>query len=245
MVLEEQELETLQSFADEGYILDVLDLIKSGKEATVYRCLAKPEIGAKYLAAKLYKPIRQRGFRNDAIYMEGRTYKPRVMRGLRAKGEFAKDAQYALWAMAEFETQKLLHESGLDVPKPYSSANGAILMEYIGDDESAAKNLNNTVLSGKFEVVTICKSLLRNIRLMLVLDRVHGDLSPFNVLYFNGNIKIIDFPQAVDARSNPNACMLLERDVRNVCNYFAKYGLRLDSQRISSDLWGKYIYAKL
>jgi len=45
----------LRIFYDRWLITDVLDLVKTGKEATVYCCRAHPETGTKFLAAKLYR----------------------------------------------------------------------------------------------------------------------------------------------------------------------------------------------
>ena len=58
---------------------------------------------------------------------------------------------------------------------------------------------------------------MRNVELMLAYDRVHGDLSAYNVLYRDGEVRIIDFPQAVDPRFNSNALYLLERDIEHLC----------------------------
>lgn len=52
---------------------------------------------------------------------------------------------------------------------------------------------------------------------------VHGDLSEYNILYWNSIPYIIDFPQSIDIRTNPYVRDLLERDIRNVCAYFMKY----------------------
>jgi serine/threonine-protein kinase RIO1 len=65
--------------------------------------------------------------------------------------------------------------------------------------------------------------------------------SAFNILYWQGQITVIDFPQAVDPRFNGTARMLLERDVANVCSYFRRYGLRVDATRIADALWEKYL----
>ncbi len=80
---------------------------------------------------------------------------------------------------------------------------------------------------------------------MLAHHVVHGDLSPYNVLYWQGRPVIIDFPQAVDARENPNAQMLLARDVANVCRYFARQGVDCDPVAIADELWGRYMRARL
>ena len=78
--LEEQELLAAQDpvqaaldfFYTAGLITELLYTVKSGKEATVYCCQARPSMGADLLAAKVYRPRNNRGFKDDAIYHEGR-----------------------------------------------------------------------------------------------------------------------------------------------------------------------------
>ena len=82
-------------------------------------------------------------------------------------------------------------------------------------------------------------------RIFLERDRVHGDLSAFNVLYQEGRVTVIDLPQAVDARTSPNARRLLERDVRNLCRGFARYGVRRDAEAIARELWSRYLRGML
>ena len=48
---------------------------------------------------------------------------------------------------------------------------------------------------------------------MLYRDVVHGDLSAYNILVWDGEITLIDFPQAVDPKKNRHAQAFLERDV--------------------------------
>jgi RIO kinase 1 len=85
------------------------------------------------------------------------------------------------------------------------------------------------------------KRLLDNVELMLAHDRVHGDLSAYNVLYWNGHAKIIDLPQAVDPYVNPEAFGLLGRDVERVCQYFARYGVKSDPGQITRQWWERHI----
>jgi len=72
----------------------------------------------------------------------------------------------------------------------------------------------------------LLEQALRNIDRMLSCHVVHGDgdLSAYNMLYVGEHLRVIDMPQAVDARTNPNASALLARDVENVCRYFASQG---------------------
>jgi RIO kinase 1 len=86
---------------------------------------------------------------------------------------------------------------------------------------------------------------MRNVELMLAQHRVHADLSAYNLLYWDGAIKLIDFPQAVDPRINPHAESLLARDVERVCQYFSRFGIKADARRMARDLWSRYMHGEL
>ena len=78
--------------------------------------------------------------------------------------------------------------------------------------------------------------LLWHVELMLSHNRVHGDLSAYNVLYWDDRAIVIDFPQAVVALSNPHAPRLLQRDIERLCQYFARYGVVAESGRWLGDV---------
>jgi len=86
--------------------------------------------------------------------------------------------------------------------------------------------------------------LLDNVALMLAQQRIHGDLSAFNVLYWEGNIRLIDFPQAVVPTENSEAYALLERDVQRLCQYFERYRLQRDARAIARSFWERYVPAQ-
>src|SRR4029450_11279857 len=68
---------------------------------------------------------------------------------------------------------------------------------------------------------------------------------PFNVLVWEGGITVIDLPQAVDPKKNRHAEALLGRDVRRICEHFARYGAVRDPVRVASDLWTSWTFADL
>ena len=76
---------------------------------------------------------------------------------------------------------------------------------------------------------------------MLEHDLVHGDLSAYNILYWDGEITLIDFPQVVSLQGNPDAYTILQRDIRRVCEYFARQGVRCDADSIMDDLWHRHV----
>ena len=115
-----------------------------------------------------------------------------------------------------------------------------ILMAYIGDDWGAAPTLSE-IRFDSHEAQPLFERLVDNIQLMLKNHYIHGDLSAYNILYWEGQCTIIDFPQLVDARKNGNALMLLERDVRRVCQYFARCGVKSSPGEIVDDLWRGYM----
>ncbi len=237
----------LEGFFTDGLISEVLYMVKSGKEATVYCCKAGPalEAQAELVAAKVYRARQNRNFKNDAIYQEGRIIlDSHASRAVKKKTEFGRKAQFALWIGHEFEHLKMLYAAGAAIPKPYRQDGSAILMEYLGDYEQAAPILNRVELEPK-EVRPLFDFMLNNVELWLKHNLVHADLSPFNVLYWQGQLKIIDFPQAVDPRFNPNAYALLERDIGNLCGYWARYGLEANAARLATRLWTRFQNSQL
>jgi RIO kinase 1 len=232
----------LDSFLNDGHLSEILHVIEGGKEGIVYCCRGGPLAGADLVAAKVYHPLHRRSFRNDAAYQDNRLRGPKVRReklAMAKKTSYGRRVQYGTWLSAEFETLGTLYRAGADVPFPIALGEGVVLMEYIGDENHAAPRLAQTELSPD-EVTPLFERILRNVGLWLDLDRIHGDLSPYNILYFGGAITIIDFPQAIDSRFNPNARELLQRDLANVCRYFERYGIRSDPDRIAARMWGAY-----
>jgi RIO kinase 1 len=246
-------IESLGEFHDESWITDILRSVKSGKEATVYCCAADPSVGVDLLAAKVYRPSVQRLMENDAIYREGRTLlddlgKPvrdkRTMRAVKRKTRYGRQVQIASWIEYEYETLCLFYGAGVDVPRPYAQVGHAILMEYLGDEGMPAPILQRVRL-GPDEARPLFERLMRNVERMLACDRVHADLSAYNVLYWEGKVKIIDLPQAVDALNNPSALMLLHRDIDRLCRYFWRYGIEVSPAALADDLWQRYIHRQL
>jgi RIO kinase 1 len=80
---------------------------------------------------------------------------------------------------------------------------------------------------------------------MLYVNVIHGDLSAFNVLIWQGRATVIDLPQAVDPRKNRHARSFLQRDVERICERFERLGVRSNPHRISDDLWTAWQFADL
>jgi len=241
-----EDMEALDGFIGQGLIADVLGIVKSGKEATVFCCEAAQGAGVPYFAAKVYRQRDVRSFRNDAVYNAGRLRgaENRVARAIVTKTSFGREASFASWVSDEFQTLSLLHDAGCDVPQPFVHSERVIIMEYIGDEEGPAPVLSSVRLD-RADAERALAQILRNVELALAHDRIHGDLSAYNVLYLAGAVRLIDFPQAVDARFNPNALSLLERDLANICGYFDRQGVPADAGRLARALWSRYLRSEL
>jgi hypothetical protein len=139
----------------EQMIDDVLRVIRGGKEASVYQCLANPAVGAPYLAAKIYRPRMFRNLKNDHIYREGRgdldssgnlVTNDGMLHAMRKRTRYGLELLHTSWITHEYKTLQILHAAGADVPQPYASGHNTILMEYIGGEEAAADTLNSIEL---------------------------------------------------------------------------------------------------
>ncbi|MCI0552804.1 MAG: hypothetical protein L0287_17780 [Anaerolineae bacterium] len=238
-------LESLGDFYEHKWISDVLRRLKGGKEASVYLCQAGAEVDADLVAAKVYRPRSLRNLKNDGIYRTGRTdldsdgnalVKEADVNAIRKRSNYGEELRHTSWIAYELQTLERLHSAGADVPKPYALEKNAILMQYIGDDGRAAPTLN-TVTLDRDEVKPLFERVIRNVDLLLSNERIHGDLSAYNILYWDGEITLIDFPQVVYPEANPAAWSIFLRDVTRVCQYFASQGWKRDTRKLAADLW--------
>jgi RIO kinase 1 len=245
-------LSSLRPFYQQELITDVLAQVKGGKEASVYRCAATPNTGFELAAAKVYRPRMFRQLRNDKMYREGRgllsaegqnlnqsVHADRIQRAVGKKTSFGQQVSQTSWLMYEYTTLGQLYQMGAAVPKPLASGENAILMEYIGDEGMAAPLLSEVDLHPK-EVRPLFDEVLRNIELMLQHHMIHGDLSAYNILYWEGKITLIDFPQVTNSLTNRNARFILARDIERICDYFADQGVERDPDGILRAFWNRY-----
>jgi len=254
-------LESLRDFYNQELISDVMALVKGGKEASVYRCAAHPATGETWLATKVYRPRMFRNLRNDQAYRQGRVTlggngravdpkDTRLQKAIGQKTTLGEQVAHTSWLMHEYTTLELLFAQGAAVPKPIAAGSNAILMQYVGDEYGAAPALNEIDLE-RDEAQALFDETMRNIELMLQNGRVHGDLSAYNILYWDGGITLIDFPQVVNSHVtrqthvwgsavNPDAYPILQRDVTRICEYFQHYGIHHNPVTLSRNLWRRY-----
>ncbi|MDQ3007833.1 MAG: hypothetical protein M3R47_20945 [Chloroflexota bacterium] len=238
-------LESLGDFYEHKWISDVLRRLKGGKEASVYLCRAGAESEAGLVAAKVYRPRALRNLKNDGQYRAGRVdldaegkaiVKSADVHAMEKRSSYGEELRHQSWISYEFQTLDILRAAGADVPRPYAMEKNAILMDYIGDLTSAAPTLNTVTLDPD-EVRSLFDRIIWNVDLLLSNQRIHGDLSAYNILYWDGDITLIDFPQVVPPESNPAAWTIFQRDVTRVCQYFATQGLKVSAHKLATELW--------
>ena len=192
----------------------------------------------------MYRPRALRNLRKDHLYREGRAQldadgleivDERMARAILRHTDYGKEVMHRSWIEHEFLTLKVLFDAGCDVPRPLASDHNAILMNFIGDEYMAAPTLNGVDLDPD-EAQTLFERVIHNLDLMLSHQRVHGDFSAYNILYWDGNITLIDFPQAIDPTENPNAYPIFQRDVTRICEYFATQGVDSDPKNLAEKI---------
>jgi RIO kinase 1 len=149
---------------------------------------------------------------------------------------YGQELLHTSWIGHEFKTMELLYAAGVDIPKPLTSGNNAILMGYVGDESTAAASLNGVNLSFT-EARPLYQRVIHNIDVMLAHNRIHADLSAYNILYWDGAITLIDFPQAIHPDENHNAFRIFARDVTRVGEYFAAQGVKNDPLVLAEKMW--------
>jgi RIO kinase 1 len=225
-------------------------VLKSGKEAEVFLVERVSPAGSCLLAHKRYRPrypkrgeLQELGFskgtiyRADTVYQAGWSLKPRERKALDQGSRFGHELAAKIWPYNEKSMLERAWKAGASVPYVVELTEDGILMEYIGNRAGAAPRLASAGLSAD-EVRFARDQLLDSLRAMSSVALVHADLSAYNILWWQGRLVLIDFPQAVDALSNPCAADLLHRDLVNVNAWFTRQRAGFDVEGVFVELLG-------
>lgn len=208
-VFDKQTLLTLYDLMTGGVIDSVKFPISSGKEGNVF--YATDEDGDP-LALKIFRTSTST-FKRVGRYIEGDP-RFRGLTGNRRKMIYA-------WTNKEFRNLQRYYEAEIPVPEPVTFAKNCLVMEYIGDEYGPSPQLKDVALEDPDDVYDEVVSFIidgwRDAHL------VHGDMSEYNILMFDGQPILIDCGQAMTA-DHFNAKELLERDIVNVNRFFKHRG---------------------
>jgi RIO kinase 1 len=234
----------------EPYTDDDLGVLKTGKEAQVSLVERAGVTGRCLLARKLYLPreVSQKGvleamgvqratqFHNDVTYREGRQFrKSRDRRATERMSTYGKALLQERWTNHEHDVMRVLWDARVRVPYPVRFADDRFDMEYIGDRWEAAPTLARLRPRGRL-LDAMWDQLVDNLRLVVAAGYAHGDLSAYNLLWWDDELWLIDFPQAVDIAANPMGLDFLHRDVVNITTWFGRQGLESDAEEVFASL---------
>ena len=199
-------------------VIDILDFpISTGKEGNVFRGVTPKK---KLVAVKIFRTSTST-FKHISEYIVG---DPRF-KSLR---KTRRDIVFT-WTKKEFKNLELLEKIGVRAPKPIIFTNNVLVMSYIGEARKPAPMLKDVVLENPKEVFD---TIIEYISKMYKKARlVHGDISAFNILIYRKRPYLIDVGQGV-LLDHPNSYEFLKRDINNIVDYFKKYKIIADKDKI-------------
>ena len=217
--------EGLDHLVAEGIIDSVHARLMSGKEASVFVV----ERGGHLGAAKVYKAPQDRTFKKVTTYVEGRnqTRNTRDRRAMARKSNYGRELIEENWHDMEFRALRRAFDAGVRVPEPYFLYGDVLLMELIVNDEGAPASRVADFTFTPENATLLHQEIFMQVKALLAIGCVHGDLSAYNVLMGSRGPTIIDLPQVVDVSTNTNAAEILRRDLRNVTEHLARFDARL------------------
>jgi len=203
----------IYQFLNSGVLYEVHGVVNAGKEARVY--WGKNKEG-KDLAVKIYLTASAEFKKGMLKYIEG-DYRFKGVKHDTRSLIFA-------WAQKEFRNLEQASRAKVRVPKPVAVRNNVLVMEFIGKNGVNAPSLKEQAPSDPEEVYGVLLTYLE--RLYRKADLVHGDLSEYNVMMWNGKPVVFDVAQAVPT-SHPMAEFFLRRDLTNVNRFFNRLGVKV------------------
>lgn len=190
------DLLALADLVDRDFIKCIGGKIGVGKESVIYEALGENPLAIKF-------------------HRQGRT----SFKHVRRARDHLKDMPRVPWLYAaslaarhEFQVMKILYPD-VSIPEPVAISRHALAMEFLSGDQ-----LNRVILSNPRECLEI---IIDEVRKAYQKGIIHADLSEFNIIVVEDDLRIIDWPQAVET-NHPGAAELLERDLSNVLRFFER-----------------------
>lgn len=207
-VFDEFTSRSLFELQSRGVFEEPLSPFKVGKESNIF--LASKD--SRKIIVKIYR-VQNCDFKRMFAYIG---QDPRYI-GLKKK---RREIIFA-WAQREYKNLLRAEKAGINSPKALAFRNNIVVEEMIGEKEPAPA-LKDTYPQDTYRFF---REIIKQIRKLYQEGLIHGDLSSFNILNFNEQPYFIDFSQATLVRT-PNSKELLERDMKNIVEFFGKLGVK-------------------
>ncbi|HZY92830.1 MAG TPA: RIO1 family regulatory kinase/ATPase [Thermoplasmata archaeon] len=196
--------------------------ISTGKEGGVFRAT----IAGGFRAVKVYRI-------GNAVFRRLPAYALEALKRESSERNYAR-LVYA-WTRREHTILRRMRSAEVPCPDVYGYLRNVLVMEFIGTEGMPAPRLQDAVVADPDQ---LAKRMAIAIRKMVVGAKlVHGDLSPYNVLYHEGTPVLIDVAQSVGV-DHPQARELLRRDSDNFAKYLKKLGADVDPMGFFTDIGG-------
>ncbi len=204
---------TVEAILSWGLATEVVGLISAGKEADVY--LARYN-GAP-LAVKVY----------------------RLYRTSHRGGGPVKADSMGWRAAHEFEMTRQAWKGGARVPAPARRVENMFSMRYLGDEDGPAPRLQDVRLE---DPARFLEKIVEAVESLARAGVVHSDLSPFNILVFQGDPWLIDLAGAIRVDRTGTSPWVRLQEAREailqggaaLARYFRRYECGLDAEGLAN-----------
>ncbi|MEA2036623.1 MAG: serine protein kinase RIO [Nanoarchaeota archaeon] len=214
---------TLFKLISEGHFVGLESPIAMGKEANIFSAVKED---GKRVMVKIYR-LEACDFNKMYDYIKSDE------RYVNIRGK--KRIIIFHWVQREFRNLIKARRAKVNVPEAITFKNNILVLEFIGKEGVIAPRVS---VQKPKEPKKFFDKIVRNIRNMYKAKLVHADLSAFNILNNDEEPVFIDFSQTTTLRDS-RANEYLERDVKNICTFFKKLGLRLDEGKIMETIVSK------
>ena len=210
-VLDKPTVMTLYKMITDHIISYVNGVVSAGKESVLFWGV---DDSKQNIALKIYL-VSTSNFKKREPYIVGDPRFTNVKKG-------TKNLVY-LWAKKEFRNLSQCFEAGIPVPKPIHVVNNVLVMNFVGDGGSPAKQLLESQVTDDdyHQAKIILKNMFKKAKL------VHGDFSEYNIFKTQNGLVVFDLGSAVDLK-HPNAQEFLKRDINNITKFFSKRGIMVE-----------------
>ena len=133
------------------------------------------------------------------------------------------------WVQREYRNLIKAEHAGINSPKSIAIKNNVIVEEMIGEPAAQLKDARPE------DPEQFLDEIILQVRKLYKFGLIHGDLSAFNILNHQGKPHLIDFSQSTLIKT-PNSEELLERDMKNVLQFFKKLKVKRDLQEVLEEI---------
>ena len=207
---------TLFKLISQGHFRGLESPINIGKESNVFSALTKEN---KRVIVKIYR-LETCDFNKMYDYIKN---DPRYSNLKRKKRKII-----FAWVQREYRNLMNAREAQVNVPLPIIFSNNILVLEFVGKGDEIAPMLKDKIPKNKKLFLNKIEDYIKK---LYKSGLVHADLSAFNILNFNETPVFIDMSQSTTLK-HPRAEEYLERDVRNICIFFRKHGLKVEEESV-------------